>query len=98
MALLAGEAGGHEHAHEIQGEGGSNIPTSGPVPAGDPGAAPESLTGTVARLSGSIVVGLSAGLVLQLWTIAFLGRLGREALYVRSVFTPVGAWPTPAAT
>ncbi|KDN80895.1 MATE family efflux transporter [Kitasatospora cheerisanensis] len=42
------------------------------------------------RLAGSILVGLAAGLVLQGWTVAFLGRLGGEALYIRSVYTPIG--------
>ncbi|MGW4804173.1 MATE family efflux transporter [Kitasatospora sp. NPDC004272] len=42
------------------------------------------------RFAGSILLGLVAGLVLQAWTVAFLGRLGPEALYVRSVYTPIG--------
>ncbi|WP_430786086.1 MATE family efflux transporter [Actinoplanes sp. G11-F43] len=42
------------------------------------------------RLSGSILVGLSAGLILHLFTLAFLGRLGEDALYVRAIFTPFG--------
>ncbi|KOX20056.1 hypothetical protein ADK67_31355 [Saccharothrix sp. NRRL B-16348] len=42
------------------------------------------------RFSTSILVGLSAGLVLQVWTLAFLGRVGGEALYVRAIYAPVG--------
>ncbi|MFC8721736.1 MATE family efflux transporter [Kitasatospora sp. NPDC057198] len=42
------------------------------------------------RFAVSILFGLVAGLVLQAWTVAFLGRLGPEALYVRSVYTPIG--------
>ncbi|MFJ5924471.1 MATE family efflux transporter [Kitasatospora sp. NPDC092948] len=48
------------------------------------------LTAPAVRMAGSILVGLAAGLVLQAWTVAFLGRLGSEALYIRSVYTPVG--------
>ncbi|MFD8596797.1 MATE family efflux transporter [Kitasatospora sp. NPDC059646] len=48
------------------------------------------LTVPAMRLAGSILVGLAAGLVLQGWTVAFLGRLGGEALYIRSVYTPIG--------
>ncbi|MFK0191631.1 MATE family efflux transporter [Kitasatospora sp. NPDC090308] len=51
---------------------------------------PASLNVSAARFAVSILLGLVAGLVLQTWTVAFLGRLGPEALYVRSVYTPVG--------
>ncbi|MEU3498339.1 MATE family efflux transporter [Kitasatospora cineracea] len=49
-----------------------------------------SLDVSAGRFAISILFGLVAGLVLQIWTVAFLGRLGPEALYVRSVYTPVG--------
>ncbi|WP_033219792.1 MATE family efflux transporter [Kitasatospora phosalacinea] len=52
--------------------------------------APASLDVSAGRLAVSILLGLVAGLVLQTWTVAFLGRLGPEALYVRSVYTPIG--------
>ncbi|MFD7729580.1 MATE family efflux transporter [Kitasatospora phosalacinea] len=52
--------------------------------------APASLAASAGRFAVSILLGLVAGLVLQAWTVAFLGRLGPEALYVRSVYTPVG--------
>ncbi|WP_189273000.1 MATE family efflux transporter [Kitasatospora griseola] len=53
-------------------------------------SAAHGLSAPTVRLAGSILVGLAAGLVLQAWTVAFLGRLGGEALYVRSVYTPIG--------
>ncbi|MFF4343997.1 MATE family efflux transporter [Kitasatospora sp. NPDC001540] len=49
-----------------------------------------SLEISAGRFAASILLGLVAGLVLQAWTVAFLGRLGPEALYVRSVYAPVG--------
>ncbi|SDT42877.1 MATE family efflux transporter [Actinoplanes derwentensis] len=49
-----------------------------------------SLVAPAVRFSASILVGLLAGLVLHLFTLAFLGRLGGDALYVRAIFTPVG--------
>ncbi|MFI1418642.1 MATE family efflux transporter [Streptomyces sp. NPDC020731] len=55
-----------------------------------PQARKPSLIGETVRLSGSILVGLLAGLVLQVWTLAFLGRLGSEALYIRAIYAPVG--------
>ncbi|MEU4245616.1 MATE family efflux transporter [Actinoplanes sp. NPDC026619] len=42
------------------------------------------------RFSASILLGLLAGLVLQIFTLAFLGRLGEDALYVRAIYTPIG--------
>ncbi|QKW23509.1 hypothetical protein HUT16_34390 [Kitasatospora sp. NA04385] len=48
------------------------------------------LDASAGRFAVSILLGLVAGLVLQAWTVAFLGRLGPEALYVRSVYTPIG--------
>jgi Na+-driven multidrug efflux pump len=47
------------------------------------------LPGTAIRFSASILVGLLAGMVLQIWTLAFLGHLGGEALYIRAIYTPV---------
>lgn len=44
---------------------------------------------TATRFSASILAGLLAGLVLQVWTLAFLGHLGGTALYVRAIYTPV---------
>lgn len=55
-----------------------------------PSARKPSLIGETARLSVSILLGLLAGLVLQVWTLAFLGRLGSEALYIRAIYAPVG--------
>ncbi|GAA1610786.1 MATE family efflux transporter [Actinoplanes couchii] len=49
-----------------------------------------SLVAPAVRFSGSILVGLLAGLLLQVFTLAFLGRLGGDALYVRAIFTPIG--------
>ncbi|GLW69857.1 hypothetical protein Kpho02_21560 [Kitasatospora phosalacinea] len=54
----------------------------------EPALAPLEIS--AARFAASILLGLVAGLVLQAWTVAFLGRLGPEALYVRAVYTPVG--------
>lgn len=48
------------------------------------------LVAPAVRFSSSILVGLLAGLLLQVFTLAFLGRLGGDALYVRAIFTPVG--------
>ncbi|GAA0577878.1 hypothetical protein GCM10010172_73370 [Paractinoplanes ferrugineus] len=42
------------------------------------------------RFSASVLVGLLAGVVLQVFTLAFLGRLGEDALYVRAIYTPIG--------
>lgn len=53
-----------------------------------PGREP-SLAGAAARYSASILVGMLAGVVLQVWTLAFLGHLGGQALYVRAIYTPV---------
>jgi len=60
------------------------------IPEATHDLAPPALVRSVARISGSIVLGLSAGLVQQILTIGFLGWLGREALYIRSVYTPMG--------
>ena len=54
-----------------------------------PSPAPQ-FTRATARLASALVISLLAGLVLQVWTMWYLGRLGPEALYVRSIFTPVG--------
>ena len=35
------------------------------------------------------VLATVAGLVLQIFTLAFLGRLGGDALYVRAIYTPI---------
>lgn len=48
-----------------------------------------SLAGRATRFSVSILIGLLAGLVLQVWTLAFLGHLGGQALYIRAIYTPV---------
>jgi Na+-driven multidrug efflux pump len=42
------------------------------------------------RFAASILVGLLAGLVLQIFTLSFLGRLGEDALYIRAIYTPIG--------
>jgi Na+-driven multidrug efflux pump len=47
------------------------------------------LLGTGIRFSASILVGLLAGQVQQIWTLAFLGHLGGQALYIRAIYTPV---------
>ena len=39
--------------------------------------------------AAAVLLGLLAGLVLQAWTLGFLGHLGGEALYVRAIYTPV---------
>ncbi|BAJ33029.1 MULTISPECIES: MATE family efflux transporter [Kitasatospora] len=62
--------------------------TTSAVGSREPALAP--LDVSAGRFALSILLGLLAGLVLQTWTVAFLGRLGPEALYVRSVYTPVG--------
>jgi Na+-driven multidrug efflux pump len=49
-----------------------------------------SLIAPAIRLAASILVGLLASLVLQIFTLAFLGRLGGDALYVRAIYTPIG--------
>ncbi|GIF22736.1 Na+-driven multidrug efflux pump [Actinoplanes tereljensis] len=54
------------------------------------GAGKTSFVAPAIRFSASILVGLLAGLVLQVFTLAFLGRLGEEALYVRAIYTPIG--------
>lgn len=48
------------------------------------------LTRAAAGLAGALIISLLAGLVLQVWTTLYLGWLGPEALYVRSIFTPIG--------
>ena len=66
------------------------------APAPDTGTSPVTaataprLTRTTGRLASALVISLLAGLVLQVWTMWYLGRLGPEALYIRSIFTPVG--------
>jgi Na+-driven multidrug efflux pump len=42
------------------------------------------------RFAASILVGLLASLAQQIFTLAFLGRLGDDALYVRAIYTPIG--------
>jgi Na+-driven multidrug efflux pump len=49
-----------------------------------------SLIAPAIRFAASILVGLLAGLVLQIFTLVFLGRLGEDALYVRAIYTPIG--------
>jgi Na+-driven multidrug efflux pump len=65
------------------------VPAAGGLTA-QPVTADPPLFGTTVRLSWSILLGMLAGLALQIWTIAFLGWQGPEALYVRSIYTPVG--------
>ena len=48
------------------------------------------MAGPAIRFGAAILVGLLAGLVLQIFTLAFLGRLGGDALYVRAIYTPIG--------
>nr|MDT0656954.1 MATE family efflux transporter [Micromonospora sp. DSM 115978] len=59
------------------------------VPAADRPAEP-SLTRTTVRMSTSILLGMLAALALQVWTAAFLGWQGPQALYVRSIYAPLG--------
>src|SRR6187402_1407596 len=47
------------------------------------------MAGPAIRFGAAILVGLLAGLVLQIFTLAFLGRLGGDALYVRAIYTPI---------
>lgn len=49
-----------------------------------------SLAKMTRSLSGSVLLGMVAGVALQLWIVTFLGWLGENALYVRSIYTPVG--------
>ncbi|GAA1299507.1 MATE family efflux transporter [Saccharothrix xinjiangensis] len=54
-------------------------------------AAPErSLTGVARRMAVSLTAMTTAGTVLQLVVTAFLGHLGGDALYLRSVYVPFG--------
>lgn len=48
-----------------------------------------SLATPALRFAASIVVGLLSGVVLQIFTLAFLGQLGGNALYVRAIYTPI---------
>jgi Na+-driven multidrug efflux pump len=59
-------------------------------PAAQPARPEPSLLRTAGGYSVSVFQGLLAGVVLQLWTTAFLGWLGPDALYVRSIYAPVG--------
>lgn len=53
--------------------------------------APErSLTGVARRMAVSLTAMTTAGTVLQLAVTAFLGHLGGDALYLRSVYVPFG--------
>jgi Na+-driven multidrug efflux pump len=54
-------------------------------------AAPEpGLTRHALRMTGGLVAMTTAGTLLQVVVIAFLGHLGGDALYVRSVYLPFG--------
>ncbi|MEV6346426.1 MATE family efflux transporter [Actinoplanes sp. NPDC051851] len=53
-------------------------------------AGPAPLISPAIRFAVSILVGLLAGLVLQVFTLAFLGRIGGDALYIRAIYTPIG--------
>ncbi|MET7396598.1 MATE family efflux transporter [Dactylosporangium sp. NPDC005572] len=70
----------------------TSTPESSTVTTDTGTAAPAepTLLRTAIRFALSILFGMAAGIVLQVWTMAFLGWLGREALYVRSIYTPVG--------
>jgi Na+-driven multidrug efflux pump len=61
-----------------------------PEPTGEPAGVAASLVAATVKFSASILLGLLASLVLQMWTVAYLGRLGGDALYVRSIYAPIG--------
>ncbi len=65
-------------------------PPQGPPPGPPPDFQMPSLMKMTTSLAGSIMVGLLAGLALQIFTIAFLGWQGPRSLYIRSIYGPVG--------
>jgi Na+-driven multidrug efflux pump len=48
------------------------------------------LIGTTLRFSVSLFLAVAAGLALQIWITALLGAQGPHALYIRSIYTPLG--------
>jgi Na+-driven multidrug efflux pump len=67
-------------------------PTEGPPQGGPPPGGPPQgpLRATMVHFSSAIALTMLAGLLLQLWVVAFLGWQGPRALYVRSIYTPIG--------
>jgi Na+-driven multidrug efflux pump len=55
----------------------------------DPQVRNPSMVSSTVRHASAVLLGLVAGLVLQAWTLGFLGHLGGEALYIRAIYTPV---------
>jgi Na+-driven multidrug efflux pump len=62
----------------------------GPPPGPPPDFQMPSLMKMTISLASSIMVGLLAGLALQIFIIAFLGWQGPRSLYIRSIYGPVG--------
>ncbi|MFI8423900.1 MATE family efflux transporter [Streptomyces sp. NPDC085479] len=62
-------------------------PDQGSAPTPDGG---DTISRRTVRLAWSIFIGMLASLALQVWTVAFIGWQGSDALYVRSVYAPVG--------
>jgi Na+-driven multidrug efflux pump len=70
------------------------IATDG-TPAVTPGApavlpGQPGITARTARFSVNLTGAVAAGLALQVWIVALLGAEGPHALYVRSIYTPIG--------
>ena len=64
--------------------------TSAPGAPGVTGVPAPALTGRTLRFSGNLLLAVAAGIALQIWLVALIGGLGAHALYLRSLYAPVG--------
>ena len=61
-----------------------------PSPGKDPNGPENSQLRTTIRFAWAVLLSLSFGLALQYWIVHFLGTIGPKALYVQSIYIPIG--------